>query len=302
MAWAIYPHVAADYSRPGFVLFMATALSITAIPILGRIMMEFHITRTPLGVLTISAAAVDDAIGWILLAAVSAAVHGSFSIGPVMQMLGLTALFVAAIFLVVRPFLCRYCSRVAAQHSGSFPLGPFSIMLLAVLGTAVATNIIGIFSIFGPFVLGAALWDQAEIQTHVRSRIEEFVTAFFLPVFFTYTGLRTNIETLDSTYLWIICGLVILVAIVGKIVGCGVAARVGGMNWRDSSSIAVMMNTRALMGLVAVNIGRDLGVIPDSVFCMMVLMAIVTTIMTAPILRRLLRFRPPPVESTNRAP
>ena len=118
--------------------------------------------------------------------------------------------------------------------------------------------------------------------------MEDFITAFFLPVFFTYTGLRTNIGTLDSTYLWIVCGMVTLTATAGKMVGCGLAARLGGMSWRDSASVAVMMNTRALMGLIAINIGRDIGVIPDSVFCMMVLMAIFTTLLTAPILRRLL--------------
>ncbi len=291
LAYGIHSRVAAEYSMPGFVLFMATALSITAIPILGRIMMEFGITRTSLGVLTISAAAVDDAIGWMLLAAVSAAVRGSFSLVPVLQMLGLTALFIAAVFFVIRPIVCRWSHRVLDANNGALPLVPFSIVLLLVMTSAVATNWIGIFSIFGPFVLGAALCDQQGLQTAIRVRLEEFVTAFFLPVFFTYTGLRTNVGTLDSALLWVVCGLVVTIAIVGKVVGCGVAARIGGLSWRDSASVAIMMNTRALMGLIAVNIGRDLGVIPDTIFCVMVIMAIVTTLITAPVLRRLLRIR-----------
>jgi Kef-type K+ transport system membrane component KefB len=287
LAYFIHDSVAAEYSKPGFILFMATALSITAIPILGRIMMEFGITRTPLGVLTISAAAVDDAVGWILLAAVSAAVRGSFSLLPVLQMLGWTALFIAAVFFVVRPIVCRWSQRILNSNNGELPLVPFSIVLLLVLTSAVVTNGIGIFSIFGPFVLGASLCDQKALQTAIRLRLEQFVTAFFLPVFFTYTGLRTNIGTLDSAMLWIVCGLVITVATVGKVVGCGVAARLGGMSWRDSASVAIMMNTRALMGLIAVSIGRDLGAIPDTIFCVMVIMSIVTTLITAPILRRL---------------
>ena len=136
-------------------------------------------------------------------------------------------------------------------------------------------------------MLGASLCDQQQLQNAIRLRLEDFVTAFFLPVFFTYTGLRTDIGTLDSAYMWVVCGLVVMVAICGKVVGCGAAARLGGLSWRDSASVAIMMNTRALMGLIAVNIGRDLGVIPDTMFCIMVIMAIATTLMTAPILRRL---------------
>ncbi|TWU56668.1 High-affinity Na(+)/H(+) antiporter NhaS3 [Rubripirellula tenax] len=293
LAYCIHSEVAAEYSRPGFILFTATALSITAIPILGRIMMEFRITQTPLGVLTISAAAIDDAIGWMLLAAVSAAVHGSFALMPLLQMLGCTAIFIATVFFVVRPIVVRWSQSVLTRHGGALPLVPFSVVLLLVLASAVFTNWIGIFSIFGPFVLGASLCDQHALQTAIRVRLEEFVTVFFLPVFFTYTGLRTNIGTLDSMFLWVVCGLVVIVATVGKVVGCGVAARMGGLTWRDSASVAIMMNTRALMGLIAVNIGRDLGVIPDSVFCMMVVMAIATTLITAPMLRRLLRIDSP---------
>lgn len=288
LALMIHSQIAAEYSRPGFVLFMATAMSITSIPVLGRIMMEFGITRTPLGVLTISAAAVDDALGWILLAGISAAVQGSFAFGPVLLMLGATTIFVLLTFFVIRPLLCRWSRRVLEQNAGQLPPGAFTILLLAVLATAAATSLIGVFSIFGPFVLGASLCDQTELQKAFRHRVEQFITAFFLPIFFTYTGLRTNINTLDSPFLWAMCGLLILVAVAGKMIGCGLAARLGGMNWCDSAGVAVMMNTRGLMGLIAVNIGRDLGVIPDTVFCMMVLMAIVTTIMTAPILRRLL--------------
>lgn len=292
LAYAIHSHVASQYNLYGFVLFMATALSITAIPILGRIMMEFDITRTPLGVLTISAAAVDDAIGWVLLAAVSAAVQGSFSFVPVLKMLGLTTTFVAATLFVVRPLVIHWAKKELHSNNGELSLLSFSIVLLLVLSSAIITNSIGVFSIFGPFVLGASLCDQKELSSAIRRRLEQFVTAFFLPVFFTYTGLRTNIGSLDTLFLWVVCGLVVTVAILGKMVGCGAAARLGGLSWRESACVAIMMNTRALMGLIAVNIGRDLGVIPDTIFCIMVVMAIVTTVTTAPALRWLLPGKP----------
>ena len=286
-AWFMHAAVAADISRPAFVLFVATAMSITAIPILGRIMIEFGLTKTSLGVLTISAAAIDDAVGWILLAAVSGAVRGNFELWPVAKMLGLTVLFVLVIFLVVRPLVGRWSESTLARSDNVVGLVPFSIVLLLILASAVATSLIGVFSIFGPFALGAALSDQQRIVQAVRGRLDEFVTAFFLPIFFTFTGLRTDMGSLGSVELWTMCALLIATAVVGKMAGCGIAARLGGFNWRESASVAVMMNTRALMGLIAVNIGRDLGVIPDSVFCMMVLMAIATTIMTAPLLRLL---------------
>lgn len=288
LAYSIHPHVASQYSQSGFVLFTAAALSITAIPILGRIMMEFGMTRTRVGTITISAAAVDDAVGWILLAGVSAAVRGSFSVKPVAIMLAETVAFVLLVFFVVRPLVCLFGRRVMKSTPGEFGLGPFSILVVVILASAVATNLMGVFSIFGPFVLGACLSDQKDLEHAVRGRMEMFVSAIFLPVFFTYTGLRTNIGSLDSAYLWLVCGLLFLAAASGKIVGCGLAARWGGLSWRESASVAVMMNTRALMGLIAVNIGRDLGVVPDTVFCMMVLMSILTTVMTAPILRRLI--------------
>jgi Kef-type K+ transport system membrane component KefB len=295
VAWSIHKTVAPQQSQAGFVLFIATALSITASPILGRIMKEFQLTRTAVGVLTISAAAIDDAMGWILLAAVSAGVHGAFRLTPVVAMLAMTVLYIAVIIFVVRPVIISWARHVLQVHHGEFPLIPLSVVIVAVLLSAVATNTIGIFSIFGPFVLGAALSDQSEFQRAMRERIEEFITAFFLPVFFTYTGLRTDMGLLDTPTLWLICSLLVAAAVFGKVVGCALAARWGRLPWRDCLVVGIMMNTRALMGLIAINIGRDLGVIPDTVFSMMVLMAIVTTVITAPILKRLLKTPSPAV-------
>ncbi|MBI2481334.1 MAG: cation:proton antiporter, partial [Planctomycetia bacterium] len=285
LAWWMHPLVAADMNHHGFVLIVAVALSITAIPILGRIMMDFNIHRTRIGTLTITAAAVDDALGWILLAGVSAAIHGSFEMMPIVRMVTLTISFVLVCWLVVRPLL----TRMMDLWLGGGDLSPAGLaaVLIVVLLAGVATNAIGIFSIFGPFVLGAVLSSHHEFREAIVRRLRDFVHVFFLPIFFTYTGLRTDVGRLETAQHWMICGLVLMVAMVGKMAGCGLAARAGGLSWRESSSVAVLMNTRALMGLIAINVGRELGVMPDAVFCMLVIMALVTTLVTSPVLRRL---------------
>src|SRR5262249_55467605 len=151
------------------------------------------------------------------------------------------------------------------------------------------TNVIGIFSIFGAFILGAVLFDAPKFRKAVQERIRDFITAFFLPIFFTYTGLRTDVGTMSGGVLWLMAGVVLATAVVGKFGGCMLGARINGLPWRESAIVGVMMNTRALMELIVINIAYDLGIIPTSVFFMLVLMAVVTTYMTTPILSRLLR-------------
>ena len=264
-----------------FSLFMATAMSITAIPILGRIMIELQLNRTVIGSLTITSAAIDDAAGWILLALVTAISQSNFDPWKFTTMIAGVLAFAAVMFLVVRPLMIRWVTR------RGLTLNTLAVLLIAIFLCAIATNIIGIFSIFGAFLLGAVLYDQTEFVTAVRAKLSDFVTAFFLPIFFTYTGLRTDIGTMTGAELWTLCGLVVLAATVGKFGGCTMAARWNGFSWRDSSMIGIMMNTRALMELIVINIGYDLGVIPRSVFFMLVFMAIFTTYITAPILRRI---------------
>ena len=288
LAMWMHPLVAADVDRTGFMLIVAVALSITAIPILGRIMIELDIQRTRLGTLTITAAAIDDALGWILLAGVSTMIHGDFELWSVVRMALLTIVFVAGCWLVARPLLGRATDYLLGESGGDLSVIGLSVVLVAVFLAAVATNVIGIFAIFGPFVLGAVLSDRHALRDAVGRRLREIVYTLFLPIFFTYTGLRTNVGLLESWQHWWLCGLVVATAMVGKIVGCGLAGRAGGLTWRESGCVAVMMNTRALMGLIAINVGRDMGVVPDSVFCMLVIMALVTTLLTLPLLRRLL--------------
>lgn len=281
------PELAAQPPFPGFVLFLGTALSISALPILGRLMMELNITRTRVGAITITAAAMDDVAGWILLATVSAIVMGQFEVGMTLRMLGLTAAFAATMLFVVRPLFVRLSKRLVVD--GELSLNGLAVTLLAVLACSLATNLIGIFAIFGAFLFGAILSTEQEFREAVVKRLRDLVTVFFLPIFFTYTGLRTDVQTVATLDLWLMCGLVLTAAVVGKFAGCGVAAWAGGFSPREAACIGAMMNTRGLMELIVINVGYQLGVIPKSVFCMLVLMALVTTVMTTPILLRLVR-------------
>jgi Kef-type K+ transport system membrane component KefB len=273
----------------GFALFLGTSLSITAIPILGRLMMEMGITRTRLGSVTITAAAADDATGWILLAMVAAVVRAQFSPIPFLQMVGSTAGFALFMIFVAGPIVRWYARRTVRQNDGEITLNNLAVLLAVILGCAIVTSLIGIFAIFGAFFLGAVLSAEEEFRQAVSRRLRDVVSAFFLPIFFTYTGLRTNVGALSSPELWLLCGLVLAAAVVGKFGGCALAARLCGFSNRDAACIGVMMNTRALMELIVINVGYEMGVIPPSVFCMLVLMALITTIMTTPILIRLMR-------------
>ncbi len=287
LALWMHPLIAADVNRAGFVLIIAVALSITAIPILGRIMIELDMHRSRLGTLTITAAAIDDAMGWILLATVSTLIHGDFNFLTVLWMLLLTTIFVVICGLMARFVFKNAMGNLLEPTTGDLSLIGLSVVLIAIFLAAAATNAIGIFSIFGPFVLGAMLSAQQPFCEAAKRRLQMIVYALFLPIFFTFTGLRTNIGSLDSWQQWMMCGLVVLAAVVGKMTGCGLAAKLCGLSWRASGCVALMMNTRALMGLIAINVGRDIGVIPDSVFCMLVIMALFTTFLTTPLLRRL---------------
>jgi Kef-type K+ transport system membrane component KefB len=286
----IEPHPESNSPLPplGFALFFGTALSITAIPILGRMMMELNITRTRIGAVTISAAAVDDATGWILLAAVAGFVRAQFNPAGTLLMIAETVGFVLVMIFLAKPLL-RIWVRRALQHGDGLGVNALAVLLAVLFVCAAVTNKIGIFAIFGAFVLGAVLSGEQEFRQAVARRLRDLVTAFFLPIFFTYTGLRTNVGTLASAELWLLCGLVLAAAVVGKFGGCGLAAWVSGFSFRESACIGAMMNTRALMGLIVINVGYELQVIPPSVFCMLVLMALATTVITTPILLRLMR-------------
>jgi Kef-type K+ transport system membrane component KefB len=290
----LHPVVAQGIDPVGFSLFLGTALSITAIPVLGRIMLELNITRTRLGTVTIAAAAADDAAGWVLLASVAAVVRaqsqgGHFDPLQTLVMIGETAAFALFMIVAARPLLCRGARLLVRPGNGELSVNGLSIVLVVLFACATLTNRIGIFAVFGGFLLGAVLSSEHAFRQAVTRRLCDFVTAFFLPVFFAYTGLRTDVGTLGSAHLWALCGLLCSAAIVGKLFGCGLAAWLSGYTPREAACIGTMMNTRALMALVVINLGKDLGVVPDSVFCMLVLMALLTTVLTTPLLLYLMK-------------
>ena len=287
LARFVYPFVGKGISLTGFCLFTATAISITALPTLGRILIEFGLNRTHIGVTAITAAALDDAAGWSILAAINAIVRSNFHPVLAARMLIETLVFGAILLFVVRPILKSWTRRVLAVEGEQLSFTTLTIILTLVFVAAMITNLIGIFAIFGAFMMGAVLFDQEKFRRAVALRLRDFVYVFFVPIFFMYTGLRTDIGSMSGPRMWELSLLVIGVAILTKGGGCALASRLGGLSWQESVSMGVLMNTRGLMELVVLNVGYDLGVIPKSMFFILTLMAVVTTYMTAPLLRRL---------------
>jgi Kef-type K+ transport system membrane component KefB len=295
LARFMLPYVGQGISPVGFCLFTATAMSITALPILGIILVEFRLNRTELGVIAITAAALMDVAGWTALATVNAIVRSNFQVWLTIKMLIEVIVFGLAMFLVVRPLLKKWIGRVLQKEGENISISTLAILLTMVFIAALTTSKIGIFSIFGGFVMGGILFDEHVFREQIAARLKDFVRVFFVPIFFMYTGLRTDVGSMGGSVLWALFALTIVVAVTAKFVPSMIAARLGGFSWPDSLSLGALMNTRALMELIVLNIGYDLGVIPKSVFFMLTSMAVITTFMTAPLLRRTLAmagFRP----------
>lgn len=265
-------------------LFVGVALSITALPILGRIMIEFDMHRSSLGAIAIGAAAINDVAGWILLAVVTALTGSRFEPAGFALQIGLIALFFLACAFVVRPLLKR-AIRAAGPRSDGMSNTLLGGMLAAIFLGAMTTYQLGLFAIFGGFMIGAILHDEKAFAEAWRARVGQFVAVFFLPIFFTYTGLRTFIGGLDSLADWGWCLAIVALATLGKFGGAYAAARASGLSRHEAAVLGAMMNTRALMELIVVNVGRDLGVISQNVFTMLVLMAVFSTVVTTPCLR-----------------
>ena len=266
-------------------LFIATAFSITALPILGRIMMEFDMTRTPIGVIAISAAAINDVIGWLLLALITTLTLSGFDSTSFGLKVALVAVFFVVSWFGVRPLMKLILHRCDAR-SGVLTNNLLGMVLAAIFLSAMTTYQIGIFAIFGGFTMGVLLHDEYTFVKTWRERISPFVMVFFLPIFFTYTGLRTNIGSLDSASAWGWCVLIVFLATLGKFGGAYIAARLSGLSQMESKVLGIMMNTRALMELIVINVGYDLGVISQQMFTILVIMAIFSTVITSPLLRR----------------
>ncbi|MCX6238467.1 MAG: cation:proton antiporter [Bacteroidia bacterium] len=270
-----------------FGLFIGIAMSITAFPVLARIVQERGIHKTRLGAIVITCAAVDDITAWSLLAAVIAITKaGSFESSVYIILLAVG--YVLLMFNVVKPFLKRVGDLYPSRENMSKPI--VAIFFLTLIISSYATEVIGIHALFGAFMAGTIMPDNMKFRNILIEKIEDIALVLLLPLFFVYTGLRTEIGLLNAPFLWKITGLIILVAVTGKFIGSALAAKFVGQNWRDSLSIGALMNTRGLMELVVLNIGYDLGVLNPQIFTMMVIMALVTTFMTGPALDLINRF------------
>jgi Kef-type K+ transport system membrane component KefB len=270
-----------------FALFIGTALSITALPILGRILAELGIARSRLASIGIAAAGSTDAIGWLLLSVVGAIASATLAPGSLLLKTALLVAFLLAARYVVRPLFARYLDVVHASSS-AVPASAIAGGLTLLFLFAVTTSAIGVFPAFGAFVAGAIAYDRQRFVALWSTGVEPFVQAFFVPVYFCFTGLRTDIGALSTLADWAWCAALLAVATLAKFGTTSLIAGSTGLPPRAALAIGAMMNTKGLVELVAINLGYEMGVIPRSVYTMLVLVAVVSTAATAPLLRRLL--------------
>ena len=276
-----------SYSSPevpfvSFMLFLGVAMSVTAFPVLARILSERHLLTTRVGAITIACAAVDDVTAWCLLAFVVSLARAQ-AIRDAVWTTGLALVFILMMMLVVRPFLRRLGARVASRE-GLTPT-VIAIILLLLIASSCITEIIGIHALFGAFLFGATLPKEGRLAETLADKLETVAVVLLLPLFFAYSGLRTEIGLVSEPREWLVTAALIALATAGKFGGSTVAARLTGLRWREASAIGILMNTRGLMELIVLNIGMDLGVISPTMFTMMVIMALVTTVATSPVLR-----------------
>jgi Kef-type K+ transport system membrane component KefB len=296
LAYFIYSSFAPDGVQfSSFGLFLGISMSVTAFPVLARIIQERGLNRTRIGTIAITCAAADDITAWSLLAVIIAIVKaGSFvsSIYTILLAIG----YVFFMIKLVRPFLRRVGNIHESRENLSKPI--VAIFFLTLILSAYASEVIGIHALFGAFIAGAIMPDNANFRSIFIEKIEDVALVLLLPLFFVFTGLRTEIGLLNEPYLWKVTGLIIIVAVTGKFIGSALAAKFVGQNWKDSLTIGALMNTRGLMELVILNIGYDLGVLTPEIFAMMVIMALVTTFMTGPALSFInWAFKSPKVET-----
>jgi Kef-type K+ transport system membrane component KefB len=269
-----------------FALFMGAAMSVTAFPVLARILADRGMTGTRLGAIAIACAAVDDVTAWCILAAVVLVARAGEMSSLIVTLAG-TAVYVAVMMTLGRRLLARIARL--AQRGDEGMQGFLAAVLIVTLTSAWITERLGIHALFGAFLVGALLPRDAGVVHAITSRLRDVMIVLLLPLFFAFTGLRTTVALVSGGTLWAFCALVLLVAIAGKLGGSAVAARATGMPWREALSLGALMNTRGLMELVILNVGLDIGVMSPTLFAMMVIMALVTTGLTTPMLDLLQR-------------
>src|SRR6478735_6878883 len=274
----------AGVPRISFVLFMGIAMSITAFPVLARILAERNLIRTKLGSIALACAAADDVTAWCLLAVVVSVVNAKGAGAALLTTVEALA-FAGGMLLLVRPLLARLGARITTRENLTQNVVALTFVLL--LASALTSELIGIHALFGAFLFGTIMPRQGDYAHALAERLEDFVVVALLPLFFAFSGLRTQLGLLSGSSDWLLCLGLTFVACVGKFGGSFAVARLTGMSTRESAALGVLMNTRGLMELIVLNIGLDLGVISPKIFTMMVIMALVTTIMTTPLLQLL---------------
>ena len=284
LALGLYPRFSSsDVPFTHFALFLGVAMSVTAFPVLARILTDRGIQSTAMGTVALTCAAVDDVTAWCLLAVV-VSVASHTGTGALLT-LALSLLYVTGMLVLVRPLMVRLAAWQARRPAVT--RGVFTLVCVLLLLSALTTEAIGIHAIFGAFVLGAMHSARLLLAAALKAKLEDIVVVFFLPAFFAYTGMRTQIGLVTGVEPWVWCALIVITASVGKFGGSFVAARLSGLGWRDAASLGILMNTRGLVELIVLNIGLDLRVISPRLFAMLVFMAVVTTVSTTPILQAL---------------
>lgn len=287
----LYPIFAtSDVPFTVFILFMGVSMSVTAFPVLARILTDRGMQQSRLGTIALTCAAAGDITAWCLLAFVISVAKAR--IEDAVQTVLLSLAFVALMLIVVRRVAVKFARREEREErEEGVSQGTMGIVFVALLLSAFTTEWIGIHALFGAFLLGAVIPHDSRLARNLTHRLHDFVVVFFLPAYFAFTGMRTQIGLVSGWEQWLLCGLIIVVASLGKFGGSFIAARVTGFPARASAALGILMNTRGLMELIVLNIGLDLKVLSPTLFTMLVLMAIVTTVATTPILDRLNRGR-----------
>ncbi len=293
LALFLYPKLStSDVPFTCFSLFLGVSMSVTAFPVLARILTDRGIHKTRMGVIALTCAAVNDVTAWCMLAFVVSVARAQVAgaVATIAMALG----FIALMIFVVRPTMVRL--SLVYGNRGRLTQGVMAAIFVALLISASATELIGIHAVFGAFALGAVIPHDSGMARELTDRLEDIVIVLLLPAFFAYTGLRTQIGLVSGYEQWMMCALIVVVASAGKFGGSVVAARITGLNWRDSSALGVLMNTRGLMELIVLNIGLEMNVISPTLFAMLVIMALVTTFATTPILHLITRHQIPEAE------
>lgn len=293
LAWGLHSRLGGGAPRLPFVLFLGAAMGVTAFPVLARILADRGLMHTRVGLFAISCAAFDDLTAWCLLAIVTVIAR------PDSNQISLLWRFAALIgYVLAMIFLVRPAARALLPATAKPGLRRFGIAMILLLFSAWATEALAVHALFGAFLAGLVMPKDGNLEDELRYLLEPMALVLLLPLFFAYTGLRTSIGLLNTGQLWFLCGLIVAVAVGSKLLVSAVVVRASGMSWRESLAVGVLVNTKGLVELVILNVGLDLRILSPTLFSMMVIMALATTLMTTPLLKRIL---PPQSSSAHPA-